>query len=407
MKTPVSFLILSLLTLLACRGQRADFAEGLSLYRQNELDDARSVFENLAEEEPSNAQVLAYLAETYRRTGETERAVGTARAALAVDPCNAFAHCVLAEAMDPLLGRWPGTNADTSWAHLLKAAECDPKNGTPWLMIWGQSIHRGQGEMRAKATRKMIETGFFAEALLSYTRWVLRSLPPEAILLTNGDMDTYPVAALQEVEGLRSDVVLVNRGTLNEPWYARYIRDAKGVPLPVTDTELERLGVRQGAGGLVVSVAEQIIAGWIKMFQDGRLARPVTFASTISETYMDRFKKPLQFCGAYTVVRTEEVDRPDVEAIKAGLSHVTPEDFFGPWVSDQDRSPVRGMGTKNIVRNVTHSALTLAEQAAARGDAKSFARWLAFARTLDDGSDLGPVYADRMRQLEAKGVLPR
>jgi hypothetical protein len=407
MKAPVSLLILSLLTLLACRSQHADFAEGLSLYRQNALEDARSVFARLAEEEPSNVQVLAYLAETYRRTGASELAVETARRALAIDSCNAFAHCVLAEAMDPLVRQWSGANADSSWAHLLKAAECDPENGTPWLMIWGQSIHRGQGEMTAKAARRMIETGFFADALLSYTRWVLRSLPPEAILLTNGDMDTYPVAAVQEVEGLRTDVVMVNRGTLNELWYARYIRDAKGVPLPYTDSELEGLSAREGTGVIGVSSAEEIVAGWIRMLQDGRLSRPVTFASTIPETYMDRFKKPLQFCGAYTVVRAEEVDRPDVKAIEAGLSQFAPEDFFGLWVSDQDRSPARAAGTRNIVRNVTHSALTLAEQAALRGDAEAFARWLAFARRLDNGSDLGPVYADRMRQIEARGVPPR
>ena len=404
MKTTRVYLMLPLLALIACRSERVDFATGLSRYNENELDDARSIFERLAEADPANAQVLSYLAETYRRSGETELAVETARRALSVDPCDGFAHCVLAEAMNPLARRWSGSDAESTWVHLLKAAECDTANGTPWLMIWGESIRRGEREMTATAARRMIETGFFTPALLSYTRWVLTALPARAILLTNGDMDTYPVAAVQEVEDLRSDVVLVNRGTLNEPWHARYVRDVKGVPLPFTDEELDELKPQKEGARTAVTPAEQIIAGWIEMYSGGRLQHPVTFANTISESYRDRFQRPLQFCGAYTAVRTEEVDRPDVAAIESALSAYSPEEFFGPWVSSQDRSPVRRTGTKNIVRNVTHAALTLAEQAALKGNADGFTRWLAYARTLDNGSDLGPVFTDRMRQLEEMGV---
>jgi len=407
MKLSVAFALSSVLMLSACRFEREDFAAGLSHYQQNELTQARSIFERLAREDSSNTQVLSYLAETYRRTGETGRAIATARRALRLDGCDAFAHCVLAEAMNPLVEQTPEAHADSTWVHLLKAAACDSANGTPWLMIWGESIHRGDPHMTARAARRMIETGFFAEALLSYTRWVLHSMPPKAILLTNGDMDTYPVAALQEAEHLRTDVALVNRGTLNEPWHARYVRDVEGVRLPLTDAALDSLRPRKDASGVTRSRADQIIAGWIAMLKAGTLERPLVFANTIEETTMDRFASPLQYCGAYTAVRTEEVDRPDVQAIRTGLLPYHPEDFFGPWVSDQDRSPVRRMGTKHLVGNVTHAALTLAEQAALRGDADAFARWIDFARELDNGSERGPVYTARIEQLEQRGVPPR
>jgi hypothetical protein len=251
----------------------------------------------------------------------------------------------------------------------------------------------------------MMETGFFSDVLLAYTRWVLAGLPEGAILLTNGDMDTYPVAALQAA-GVRPDVVLVNRGTLNEPWYARYVRDELGVPLPFTEAELEGLRAREESGKGLWTPADQIIAGWLEMDARGSLGHPVTFANTVPESYAVRFTRPLQFCGAYTAVRHAEPDRPAVDVIASALEQFQPEAFFGPWVSEQDRSPVRITGTRNIVRNVTHSALTLAEQAAIAGDTAGFQRWLDYARAVDNGSALGPVFSDGIRQLEEKGVPP-
>jgi hypothetical protein len=72
----------------------------------------------------------------------------------------------------------------------------------------------------------------------------LNSCAPNAILITNGDNDTFPLWYAQEVEGLRTDVRVVNYMLASGDWYvhqlARKIYDSEPLRLTLTPAQYNK-----------------------------------------------------------------------------------------------------------------------------------------------------------------------
>jgi hypothetical protein len=67
----------------------------------------------------------------------------------------------------------------------------------------------------------------------------LQALPPRAFYFTVGDNDTFPVMYVQTVEGVRTDVRIVNLSLANTAWYIDQIR-SRDSSFPVKGTPDER-----------------------------------------------------------------------------------------------------------------------------------------------------------------------
>lgn len=85
----------------------------------------------------------------------------------------------------------------------------------------------------------------------NYVAWdysynLLQTCEKDAILFTNGDNDTFPLWYLQDVEGVRRDIRIVNLSLVNTSWYIKQLKNyephgAKKVKISFTDEQIERL----------------------------------------------------------------------------------------------------------------------------------------------------------------------
>ena len=396
------FALLVLLLPAGCTPQgQQDLDTGLRLFRENKVKEALPLFQRAAARDEGNAEVLAWLAETHRRLGNTEEALKMARKSLQVQSRNSFAHLVMAETLFPYGGN--EAQYDTVWYHVEQAVACDSTDGNVWQMMWAREIFAGDVGPFQKVLRKMVETGFLTEAALAYGRWELQCLPRRAVLITNGDMDTFPAEAVQVTEQFRPDVAVVESGLLNTPSGRRFVRDKLGVQMPYDDADLVSLVGVMDEDGRPRTAADHILRGWTDQQTRGAFTRPIAFAPTVEESYYKGYEDNLVNAGAFLLWQPEPPSAAvDTATIRVSLIGISPGDFRGPWVGAEDRSPIRRVYTKYLAKNVTWAAITYARELMSDGRVREADDALTWADGFERNTELGTAFTEEIEELRAE-----
>lgn len=181
----------------------------------------------------------------------------------------------------------------------------------------------------------------------NYVAWdyswnLLQSCEPNGIIFTNGDNDTFPVWYMQEVEGVRKDVRVVNLSLLNTPWYIKQLKNNEPkVKIGLSDETIDNLGVmpfkkqkikispppgsnlepmewemKPTIMGQGIRVQDIMI---LQILEANRWEKPIYFATTVSPSNRLGMDKYLQMQGLVFQVYPEEVKRTDPDKIEQNL----------------------------------------------------------------------------------------
>jgi hypothetical protein len=187
---------------------------------------------------PSDPRALVQWGNALRYSGKSDSSGIAYERAFQVDSTDAAAIVSYVSRHMIHHGDEPGWRLDH--ARLLKARERDPNYPDTYYMLCLTAFRAGDSKLMDDCFKRLVALGDMAQPLYDFGYNILAGATGDAIILTNGDNDTFPPLAAQAKDGFRRDVRIVNISLLNLKWYVRAVRDA-GVPIPLNDAEIEAL----------------------------------------------------------------------------------------------------------------------------------------------------------------------
>jgi len=271
MRTVVALRVLSMcLILVACLvAQGATQPQPVPNLRDRSLD--KAAYAALAKEwrayidtHGETADALVNLGKAQRYNGEMEAAKLAGKRAVELEPDNPRALNFYATVLSV-----SGEGEAEAIKLLERCRAVAPDYGDGLMTLLAAYLRTGAMDKAREVSATMYEQRILSRPLQDFAYNMLIGLPEGAILLTNGDYDTYPPLSLQAGMKLRPDVVVVNRHLLNIPAYAEALMHEHPSLRPAKPWKPE-------SGEIVPGVSRAIIEQWLA---EGKA--PVYFAVTV------------------------------------------------------------------------------------------------------------------------------
>lgn len=235
---------------------------------------------------------------------------------------------------------------------------------------------------------------------------ILTSLDKDAVLFTNGDNDTFPLWYLQEVEGVRKDVRVVNLALLNTPWYIWQLKhlDPK-VPIGYSDEEIDELRAFRTREGEIIYVKDLAIRDIVRA---AAWRRPIYFAVTVADLMGLDKEKRLRLEGlVFRLVPESQEVLVDVERSDENLWRRYRYRGILDETGELDAKVARNQNQQKLITNYSAAFSRLAIQLRNDGRYEESIRSMEMAGRISPGYPvyealMGPLYVEAERWEEAE-----
>lgn len=333
------------------------------LFSQNRLAEALPYARRAVARRPRSIEARAALADVLWRVGQAQRnealvaeAARVAADVVAREACHTQALLTQANAL-------LDTDPDAAAEALSRAVVCSPDDGNVWLAFWTDSVRSGRLAGEWDPLSALHRLGFWSGPMRAFARLTLDAAPADAILLADGVSDGAALRTVQEVEGVRPDVVVVPFEFLDRPAVLRALA-ARGVSVPtepeVFQPRIDARGSRDTPDGRLYTLADAILDRW--RADD----RPLVGAITLNPLVLGS-KGGVVDRGI--LLAPGEASTFDPDAASAAFDGIDAAAFNGPPVTAQDRDPARRASPFDPGGVVLFQMLQTAVSHAQEGDA--------------------------------------
>jgi hypothetical protein len=224
----------------------------------------------------------------------------------------------------------------------------------------------GQETKLKEFCEKLYQSKDIAPGLISYNYNVLMSTDTNAILLTNGDNDTYPIWMLQKALGIRDDVTVLNLSisTRAERTYL--------------ERKLKERGIGIDLDGLPDRTDKNFVPEFCKVLTEKYPDVPVYFALTVYKNYFEPITDDLYIVGLAYQYSPKRID--NLALLKKNLEENLQLDYLKyDWYGD---SYLAKDFIAHMNLNYIAPMIMLAEHYNTSGEDKKAQDWKGFALLL-------------------------